>query len=249
MLCYILLCVDSEERKRQARAREKAWRQAHPEKPREYAKRYREKNLEKERERVRKWQADHPEVGKAWVAAHPERVKEIKKKSLSNPDNVQKNRQAAARWRQTPRGVEIMKDLHRKRLSDPSRRLHFLITSARLRASKRELPFDEDLYKIVHNPPKTCPCCQRDFDYVMHERKRSNRGPSLDRLDSMQGYTLQNVAVICVRCNYAKGDATLKELQMLAAYVEKEMTLRGIVQTGEPIAPAKREGNKSEENQ
>ena len=48
-------------------------------------------------------------------------------------------------------------------------------------------------------------------------------GPSLDRIDSTRGYTLDNVAVICGRCNRLKSDASLSELKLLVAYVEREL--------------------------
>ena len=54
---------------------------------------------------------------------------------------------------------------------------------------------------------------------------RSNRehlgnSPSLDRIDNSKGYIPSNVAVISLRANMIKTDATAAELKAVAAYIE-----------------------------
>ena len=54
---------------------------------------------------------------------------------------------------------------------------------------------------------------------------RSNRdhvenSPSLDRIDNSKGYTLGNIAVISMRANMIKNNATLAELKAIVAYIE-----------------------------
>jgi hypothetical protein len=54
---------------------------------------------------------------------------------------------------------------------------------------------------------------------------RSNRdevenSPSLDRIDNSKGYVPSNIAVISMRANMIKNNATLAELKAIVAYIE-----------------------------
>jgi hypothetical protein len=54
---------------------------------------------------------------------------------------------------------------------------------------------------------------------------RSNRdhvenSPSLDRIDNSKGYVPSNIAVISMRGNMIKNNATLAELKAIVAYIE-----------------------------
>lgn len=56
---------------------------------------------------------------------------------------------------------------------------------------------------------------------------RSNReeigsSPSLDRIDNSKGYVPGNVAVISLRANMIKTDATAAELKAVAAYIDSQ---------------------------
>src|SRR5205823_6057111 len=90
----------------------------------------------------------------------------------------------------------------------PEKRLRHKLTTAKLRAEKRGLDFDDELYRrYVMNPPTNCACCNVRLDYeIITERgaARDTCGPSFDRIDSRLGYTIANVAVVCHRCNCAK---------------------------------------------
>jgi hypothetical protein len=104
----------------------------------------------------------------------------------------------------------------------PENRFRLLTNGARLRAIKRGMRFEEGLLaSILAAPPTHCACCGVPLDYSMG-RGRNNmvsRSPSLDRIDPREGYTIRNVAVICMRCNTVKGDATLEELRVVCGYV------------------------------
>lgn len=105
------------------------------------------------------------------------------------------------------------------------RRIRDRLTSARLRAKYRGFRFDDGLYLLLAiDPPQECACCRAPLDYITrpaHNKPRVGFSPSLDRIDSAGGYTVGNVEVLCLRCNCVKNDATLDELRLLVAYMER----------------------------
>lgn len=90
--------------------------------------------------------------------------------------------------------------------------------NARLRARKLGLPFNIEISDIV--VPKTCPVLGIP---IVHG---SNKGwtpgaPTVDRVDNSKGYIKGNICVISWRANSIKSDATLDELERVAAYVRE----------------------------
>lgn len=71
---------------------------------------------------------------------------------------------------------------------------------------------------------ENCPCCGIEFDpKVSTIRTNDTACPSLDRLDNTKGYVPGNVHVICLRCNWVKGGATLREIRNVVAYMESHL--------------------------
>jgi hypothetical protein len=212
----------NDEQKMKARAREKAWRQAHPEKSREYARRHYLKNLEKSRARVRKYNAEHREQIKKYEAAHVEQRREISKRWREK--NPEKQSQASRAWRKSPEGVAWIERHHTRRYLTPADRLRRSIKHAKERAQKKSFEFEDALFDVLLPlPPKNCACCGvlLDYDGRGHAgHARSNRA-SLDRIDNNIGYTVANTAVICMKCNALKSHGTAEELRTVAAYIEK----------------------------
>ena len=66
-----------------------------------------------------------------------------------------------------------------------------------------------------------CPCCGISYNYIYDTGKRRQNSPSIDRLDSNIGYVVENVHIICYRCNVLKGDGTVKEHQMIVEYMKR----------------------------
>lgn len=109
---------------------------------------------------------------------------------------------------------------------NPSVRLRILLLNARAGAPERGLTFNEALFAICDDPPKTCACCGVTLDYAVRARSGDSgrdRSPSLDRCDNLVGYVAGNVYVTCYRCNRLKNDATATELIALAAYVTRHL--------------------------
>ena len=63
----------------------------------------------------------------------------------------------------------------------------------------------------------------------------TRHAPSLDRIRNNLGYTDQNVAVLCRRCNTRKGDMTAAELQRLANWAWLAEA-RGVLEQATPGA-------------
>lgn len=93
------------------------------------------------------------------------------------------------------------------------KRLKRMIRDARYRAKKLKLDFTinfDDIKKLTVN---TCPILNLPIDWTLN--KRSDNSPSLERIDSKQGYTPSNVAIISWRANRIKKDATIQELKLI----------------------------------
>lgn len=101
-----------------------------------------------------------------------------------------------------------------------------MVTDAKARARQKELEFDHRLTTTfvrewIQRSP-TCACCEVPFTFEPHGSKNRNpKTPSLDRFDSTKGYTLDNVALLCWRCNDVKGNASIEELEMVASWMRK----------------------------
>jgi hypothetical protein len=102
-----------------------------------------------------------------------------------------------------------------------------LYAGMRDRSKEKGYGFDSKILTInylverLKNQP-FCECCGKEFD-VSYERDvtRKNEAPSIDRVDSKRGYTVDNVAIICWECNKHKQDATSDQLRMLADWIDK----------------------------
>jgi len=67
-----------------------------------------------------------------------------------------------------------------------------------------------------------CPCCNRKISKEYKDDGKVHYDvPSLDRFDSNEGYTEENVVVICWRCNHLKNNATIQELWNIASYITR----------------------------
>ena len=65
-----------------------------------------------------------------------------------------------------------------------------------------------------------CPCCKIAFSFGLGQFSNKWSAPSLDRVDSSIGYTKDNTAMICVRCNTIKSNGTAAEHRNIADFIE-----------------------------
>lgn len=91
-------------------------------------------------------------------------------------------------------------------------------TLARSRALEG-IPFDIELEDIV--VPERCPLL--GIPLVRGGRRKNRGNPSIDRIDPAKGYVKGNVWVVSTRANKLKNDATLTELETLAANLRRKL--------------------------
>jgi hypothetical protein len=92
------------------------------------------------------------------------------------------------------------------------------LRNAKVRAQQQGLEFDLELSDIII--PAVCPVLgipiKRD-----NTRLDKDAAPSLDRIDNAKGYVKGNVWIISFRANAIKRDASLDELRLLVAALER----------------------------
>jgi hypothetical protein len=114
-------------------------------------------------------------------------------------------------WRQTPEGKAWQREYEKKkRAAQPE---YFLWKSAKKRARDKGLAFDIEPSDIII--PNFCPYLGIEIIHETGHKARRDNSPSLDRIDSTNGYVKGNIIVCSWRANFLKSDATLNELLLI----------------------------------
>jgi len=93
------------------------------------------------------------------------------------------------------------------------------------RSQKLNIPFDKDFFTVeylmglIEDKP-FCECCGKKLDigFKLNKQKNDN-SPSMDRKIPIKGYTKENTALLCWRCNCLKRDATVEELDRIVKWM------------------------------
>ena len=130
---------------------------------------------------------------------------------------------------------------HRRRNADPNvkpklienarryaerYRIGRLVSHAGYRCKKNGIEFDaEYMAKFKNERPHHCACCGKILNYAYSGNlgRPPEDGPSLDRINPTKGYVVDNVAIICWRCNALKRDALLNELELIVSYMRERL--------------------------
>lgn len=124
-------------------------------------------------------------------------------------------------------GVEVKKRIEKRKQLYPLRfRCQMLRMGMAERAKRKKIKFDRDFFttkylmsRLIKNPK--CECCRKQLDIGFKEDKKFNdNSPSMDRVNSLKGYTQDNVAILCWRCNKHKQDANAEELRIIADFMD-----------------------------
>lgn len=94
------------------------------------------------------------------------------------------------------------------------------------RSKLKRLDFDSKILttsylmeRIGSNP--YCECCNKKLDISKNRNQKfKDDSPSVDRVNPKLGYTINNVAILCWRCNKHKQAASSSELRMIADYID-----------------------------
>lgn len=100
-----------------------------------------------------------------------------------------------------------------------------LADGVRNRSKKRGLEADQALDScffeqwLLSQPH--CECCGVTFDLGPKNGKPNDASPSVDRFDSSLGYSIENAALICWRCNNIKRNYAASDLRLVASWIER----------------------------
>ena len=151
-------------------------------------------------------------------AANREKVN--KQARLSRLANLEKYRKRELSYRTTD--PEKYKNRRRTcRIRNPKA---FMLSSARHRAKAKNLGFNLKKSDIVI--PDNCPVC--NVKLIIAQGQKAFYSPSLDRIIPKFGYIINNVIVICSRCNDIKSDATPHELLRIGKFYLKLINSLGV---------------------
>lgn len=153
--------------------------------------------------RASQWQIDHREK-------HNEHVKNYSKK------RPEVGKAAYDRWVCKNRGTVLFAQ-------------RGMLNQARRRSKLKGIEFNISLDDIIRVWPidDCCPALGFKFDLTGKNRWLS---PSLDRIDSSCGYTVDNIVVVSYRANSIKQDSTMDELEALLAFY-RVLTTKTNIQT------------------
>jgi hypothetical protein len=140
----------------------------------------------------------------AYRERHPERAKESQERYKRGPSRE--------------KYLQASRERSRRRRED-----HYNETlwfSARQRARRDGVAFEIAIEDII--VPPCCPvlgiALQRSVGCI------ADNSPSLDRIDPKRGYVLGNIAVISVRANRIKNDASPEELERVLAWMRAALS-------------------------
>lgn len=144
-----------------------------------------------------------------------------KKWAQDNPETYRAANAASTRsWysRNRDKACEMSRVAQRRMASENP--VEYMVRSARTRAKAIGIPFDitsDDVHM-----PEFCPVLGIRLDNSRRSpSSRAENLPTLDRVNPSLGYVRGNVAVVSHRANRIKSDASLAEVELIAAYIRR----------------------------
>ncbi len=130
-------------------------------------------------------------------------------------------------------GERVKAERERRISNQPLReRAKLLLSGIRDRSKKYGWPIDEKMkthhffMKMLELTPN-CQCCGTSFRMQIPANSRTgpcDDSPSIDRFDCSVPYTVENITLICWRCNNIKRNYTAKDLEMVASWMKSRKT-------------------------
>lgn len=115
---------------------------------------------------------------------------------------------------------EYAKDYRKRKFNDMNFRLQALINTSKQRAKNKNLEHTltkKDLFDLY---PVDGKCPIFGFDLEWNSQGFRETSPSIDRIDSSLGYTLDNVQIISWKANRIKNCATIDEIEAILNYMK-----------------------------
>lgn len=145
---------------------------------------------------------------------NPETIKAQKKKYYEN--NKEKYKQ---RYQENKRHIA---EKSKKSRTGKKGYIKTMLCSAKARAKAKNWDFDLDLNFLLQTTGDYCPVDGLPFDWnreLDQDNSLPLTIPSLDRINSSQGYTKNNVIIIGDKWNRWKNNMSLNDLELLLEYV------------------------------
>ena len=143
---------------------------------------------------------------RAWALAHP--AESVAQRARSY------DRNGAAQNARRVRDPEKLEAKRKLRAETPSGRAASLCAMARARCRKNGLPFALSVEFVARRIASgACEVSGIAFDLRVGHRRLSPWAPSIDRIDSEKGYTVENVQIVVSMLNLAKSDFTMSKVE------------------------------------
>jgi hypothetical protein len=158
-------------------------------------------------QRTALWKKEHPDQVLKHKQTYNEKHRESKRRQ--NRDSYHKNKNAILARKKQKRTGKLGY-------------LRVMLSSAKARAKAANLSFDIDLDYLLSIATDYCPVDNLPFDWdrqLDQNKDLQLAVPSLDRIDSTQGYTQNNVRIIGCKWNTKKNNMNLDDLLLLVEYV------------------------------
>lgn len=129
--------------------------------------------------------------------------------------------QAKRRNKNKEKFAEYSRQYQKARRQNFGYRLQMLLNASKQRAKEkgREHSISVADVEDIYPADGLCPIFGLKLEF--NEAGFRDSSPSIDRIDSTKGYTVDNIQVISWKANRIKGAATLQELEMLVAYLKQ----------------------------
>ena len=116
-------------------------------------------------------------------------------------------------------------ELARKERAPFRAKAYTLTKGVRDRSRQSGVPACEELTSVPYveawlKRQPNCECCGVEFDLTPGKNKEGH-GPSIDKFKCDGGYTLDNVSLICWKCNNIKRNYTAQDLTTVAKWMSK----------------------------
>jgi hypothetical protein len=108
-----------------------------------------------------------------------------------------------------------------KRRQNFEYRLKMLINASKQRAKNKNRQHKITVEDIKSIYPVDGKCPIFGIDLVFGDSGFRENSPSIDRIDSTKGYTVDNIQIISWKANRIKSYATVEELEMIVAYMKQ----------------------------
>lgn len=137
--------------------------------------------------------------------------------------NPEKHAEANVKWaKNNPDKVALC--VRRRKARDPKRHwVHTVWSNAKSRSMKNGIPFNITKQYVYDLCGDKCPILGITFDFVGSGRMR-RESPSLDKIHPELGYVEGNIAIISMKANGIKQDATWQDIQKVADWLKTKET-------------------------